>query len=286
MSPSPEPLSRTIRLRSGVEMPALGFGTWRIGEVASDAEREVAALRRALELGFRHFDTAEMYGDGGTESLLGAALAGVPRDELFVTSKFYPWHAEADQVVAACEQSLVRLGLDHLDLYLLHWPGSTPLEDTLEGVRRLLEAGKIRAFGVSNFDTAALGGVFEDGLGELIDVNQVLYNPSRRGIEFDLLPLMREIGVACVAYTPVEPGRVRRNRAFCEIGEAMGLTPAQLSLAWHVTRGVACPIPKSATPAHVEALASAARIALPDDVLAAIDAAFPPPTRSMPLEIL
>ncbi|GMG84181.1 aldo/keto reductase [Paralimibaculum aggregatum] len=275
-----------IRLRSGTVMPGIGFGTWRIGESRSQAEAELAALRHALARGFRHFDTAEMYGEGGSETLLGQAIAGWPREALFITSKFYPHHARADQMERACERSLRRLGIECLDLYLLHWPGSTPLEETLRGAERLRAAGKIRAFGVSNFDIEDIAAAVSDDADRLVDVNQVLYNPGRRGIEFDLLPFLGKAGIACVAYSPIEPGRLGANRGFAEVARGAGLSPARLALAWHMTRSGACPIPKSATPAHVDALAAAAVMRLPDEVMAAVDEACPPPRRREPLEIL
>lgn len=283
----PSPFGAPVfALRSGGAMPGIGFGTWRIGESPGEAERENAALRRALDRGFTHFDTAEMYGEGGSEEILGTAIAGVPRERLFLTSKFYPHHARADQMVAACDRSLRRLGVEWLDLYLLHWPGGTPFEETLEGARRLREAGKIRAFGVSNFDADGMAHLFAAGLSEAIEVNQILHNPSRRGVEFDLLPLLAAHGVACMAYTPIEPHRLSRSAAFRALAEAEGLSPAQLALAWHMTRGSTCPIPKSATPEHVDALADAAAMRLRAATMGAIDAAFPAPTRAEPLEIL
>ncbi|MEO1275190.1 MAG: aldo/keto reductase [Pseudomonadota bacterium] len=279
-------LDRTFRLRSGVEMPCPGFGTWRLGEDPRAAGEEERALRRALERGFRHFDTAEMYAEGGSEALIGNVLQGVDRPALFLCSKFYPYNAGTDDMVAACERSLSRLGTDYLDLYLLHWPGSTPFEQTLEGARHLIEAGKIRAFGVSNFDMREMQSMIALGEDTLVDVNQVLYNPSRRGIEFDLLPLLAEHGIACVAYTPIEPRRLAGNTAFRQIAAGAELSPATLAFAWHLTRGVACPIPKASKLEHVDALADAATVTLGDEILSAIDTAFPPPTRAQSLEIL
>ncbi|MEL6767124.1 MAG: aldo/keto reductase [Pseudomonadota bacterium] len=279
-------LGTTIRLRSGVEMPCPGFGTWRLGEDPRAAGDEERALKRALERGFRHLDTAEMSAEGGSEALIGRVLEGVDRTALFLCSKFYPYHARADEMVAACERSLSRLGTEYLDLYLLHWPGSTPFAETLEGAHRLIEAGKIRAFGVSNFDMREMQSIIALGEDTLIDVNQVLYNPSRRGIEFDLLPLLAEHRIVCVAYTPIEPRRLAGNTAFRQIAAGAGLSPATLAFAWHLARGAACPIPKAARLEHVDALADAASVTLGPELLAAIDAAFPPPTRAQPLEIL
>jgi diketogulonate reductase-like aldo/keto reductase len=281
-----ESKSKLLKLKSGIEMPSPGFGTWRMGEIPAEAGEEIVALRRAFERGFALFDTAEMYGDGGSEELLGEALAQIARDEIFVTSKFYPWHAAADQVVDACERSLSRLGMDHIDLYVLHWPGSTPFQETLEGARRLLDSGKIRAFGVSNFDVHAMAELVRADLDQLIDANQVLYNPARRGIEFDLLPKLGDSGIACIAYTPLEPSRLSDNNGFGQIAAELGLSPAQLAMAWHMTRGCAVPIPKAAKAAHVDALADAVALDLTQEALDAIDKAFPPPEKAQPLDII
>ncbi len=278
--------SWTFTLRSGVEMPCPGFGTWHMGDTHNSADQEIAALRHAYNAGFRHFDTAEMYGDGGAEDVLGEALSAFSRDSLFLTSKFYPHHARADQMVQACERSLDRLGMEMIDLYLLHWPGSTPFEETLEGARKLLDQGKIRAFGVSNFDTRGMAQLIDAGMADLIDVNQVMYNPARRGIEFDLLPLLDQQGIACIAYTPIEPWQIEGNADFATIAAEAGLTPVQLAMAWHCARRTACPIPKSATPANIDELAAATEITLTDDQLARIDATFPPPTRAESLDII
>ena len=275
-----------ILLKSGVALPSPGFGTWRMGETPGDRPEEIAALRRAVELGFRHFDTAEMYGEGEAERVMGEAFAGLDRDGLFLVSKVYPWNAGADEMAAACEASLSRLGTGYLDLYLLHWPGSVPFEDTLEGARRLKAEGKIRAFGVSNFDTRGLGRLIDNKLADEIDVNQVMFNPARRGIEFDLLPLMARHGIVGVAYTPLEPYMLSRHAGFRAVAGEAGLSPAQLAMAWHMTRGLAVPIPKAGKVAHVEALAAATSISLTTEQLAAVDAAFPAPTRPQPLDIL
>lgn len=278
--------SWTAQLRSGVEMPCPGFGTWHMGDHSVAADDEVAALRHAHQAGFRHFDTAEMYGDGGAEELLGEALSVFPRDGLFLTSKFYPHHARADQVVQACEASLNRLGMEVIDLYLLHWPGSTPFEETLEGAQTLLDQGKIRAFGVSNFDTRGMSRLIDAGMADLIDVNQVMYNPARRGIEYDLLPLLDQHGIACIAYTPIEPWQIEGNADFAAIAAEAGLTPVQLAMAWHCTRQTACPIPKSATPTNIDELAAATEVILTDAQLVRVDRAFPPPTRAESLDII
>ena len=278
---APAPLGTPpFRLPGGVGMPRIGIGTWRMGEEAADEATEIAALRRALDRGFTHLDTAEMYGEGGAETVLGKAIAGEDRARLFITSKFYPWHATADAMEAACQRSLRRLGTDWLDLYLLHWPGGTPMEETLEGAARLKARGVIRAFGVSNVDASDMKALARRGLLEGIEVNQVMHNPARRGIEVDLLPLLEEHGIACMAYTPIEPRTMAGNAAFREIAGAEGLSPAGLAL------GRACPIPKAATLAHVDELADAAARRLSAETMAAIDRAFPRPERPVPLDII
>ena len=279
-------MGRGVTLKSGLALPPIGFGTWRLGEDSARSEDEIAALRRAVELGFMHIDTAEMYGDGATERLVGQAISGMQRDALILTSKVYPWNAGRTDMIAACEGSLKRLGTDYLDLYLLHWPGSVPIAETLAGAEALLAAGKIRAFGVSNFDSDDLARVLAVGSGVAIEINQVMYNPARRGIEWDLLPLMQREGIVCVAYTPIEPGRVARNPGFAQLAAEAALTPAELALAWHVTRGAAIPIPKAGTVAHVESLHRAAEIRLDAATLAGIDAVFPPPDGPSRLDIL
>lgn len=279
-------MSENITLKSGLEMPRLGLGTWRMGEAAGKAGAEADAIRHALDHGFRHIDTAEMYGDGGSEEVIGDALAGRSRDDVFLTSKFYPMNASPSRMVRSCEASLARLGTDHLDLYLLHWPGSVPFEDTLEGARQLLDAGKIRAFGVSNVDVDFMREIVGQGLDALIDVNQVMYSPARRGIEFDLLPYLESLDIACIAYTPIEPAPLARNTRFAALAAERGLSPSELALSWHLTRGRSAPIPKSARPDHIDGLLKAAATTLDAADLAEIDAAFPPPVRPQPLDII
>ena len=275
-----------VTLKSGLTMPAIGIGTWRMGENPSVESDEVDAILHAIDSGITHLDTAEMYGDGATEDLLGRALAQRRREDLFLTSKVYPWNADTRDMIEACEGSLTRLGTDYLDLYLLHWPGSVPFEQTLAGAERLIADGKIRAFGISNFDTSGLGRIIDAGQDRLIDVNQVMYNPARRGIEYDLLPLMKANRIACVAYTPIEPARLSGNADFRALAGRLGLTPAQLALAWHVTRNVATPIPKASSVAHVDELIEAAGIRLEQAVLEEVDHILPPPSRPQRLDII
>lgn len=275
----------TLEIAPGVHMPDIGIGTWHMGERANSADTEIAALRHARALGFTHFDTAEMYGDGGAEDVLGAAFPGAARDGLFLTSKVYPWNAGRHGMITACDRSLTRLGTDRIDLYLLHWPGSIPFEDTLEGARILLDQGKIRAFGISNFDTAEVTQLIDKGLADLVTVNQVMHNIPHRGVELDLFPLMAGHGITAVAYSPLETGPTAHIPGMADLARAEGLSLAQLVLAWHMTRGLAAPIPKSSNPDHLDDLAVAARTTLSDATLQRIDELAPPPPHPVPLEI-
>lgn len=278
---------RTLANHSNLSMPSPGFGTWQYGEDASQREQELASLQRALEIGFRHFDTAEMYADGEAERLLGEACnaSDVPREELFIVSKVYPWNAGREAMQQACEQSLKRLDMAYLDLYLLHWPGDIAFEETLEAARALLDAGKIRAFGVSNFNTQQISSLIERDLADLIDVNQVLHNLPNRGPEVDLFPLMETHDILPVAYSPMELGPTSRIDGLEALADELGITLAQLVLAWHLTLGKAVPIPKSSTLSHIDDLASAAEITLSEEVMARIDDAAPIPEEPVSLEV-
>jgi diketogulonate reductase-like aldo/keto reductase len=270
-------------------LPILGQGTWNMGEDPSARAAEVAALRLGLDLGMTLIDTAEMYGEGGAEEVVGEAIAG-RRDDVVLVSKVYPHNASRAGVRAACERSLRRLRTDRLDLYLLHWRGGVPLAETLEGFERLRDEGKIGAYGVSNFDTddmleaAALPG------GDAIAANQVLYNLVKRGIEWDLLPWCREHGIPVMAYSPLEstPAEQRALLGRPELGEVArrhDVTPAQVALAWLLRQNGVVTIPKAVQPAHVRANRAALDLApqlTPDD-LALLDAGFPPPNRRRPL---
>ena len=223
-----------MELKSGVQLPALGLGTWRMGEEHNDKATEIAAIHRAIDLGLTHIDTAEMYGDGATEDLVGTAIAD-RREGLFLTSKVYPWNAGQTEMIPACESSLRRLGTDHIDLYLLHWPGSIDFAETLEAAERLKRDGKIGAFGISNFDRRGIDRIVDAGQDGPVEVNQVMYNPARRGIEFDLLPRLDELNIATVAYTPIEPAKLDAHPQFVALASDIGLTPVELALAWHMT---------------------------------------------------
>ncbi|MFD8231390.1 aldo/keto reductase [Streptomyces sp. NPDC059696] len=276
--------ARTIALPAGEEIPALGQGTWYLGEDPARREQEIAALRLGVDLGMTVVDTAEMYGDGAAEELVGEALRG-RRDEVFLVSKVLPGHADRKGTVAACENSLRRLRTERLDLYLLHWRGRWPLEETLAGFTDLMETGKIRHWGVSNLDVADMAELATLPGGDAAAVDQVLYNLSRRGIEWDLLPWCREAGVTVMAYSPIEQGRILEAEALGAVARALGATPAQVALAWVLEQGVAA-IPRSGSPDHVRENHGAVDLRLPTEALDALDEAFPPPGGPTPLEML
>lgn len=270
----------TVALPDGTLVPALGQGTWMMAEAPARRRDEIAALRAGIDLGLTLIDTAEMYGDGAAEMLVGEVIAG-RRDQVFLVSKVLPEHASRKGTVAACERSLGRLGTDHLDLYLLHWRGRHPLAETVAGFEALIAAGKIRRWGVSNLNLDDMA-----ELGALPAANQVLYNPMRRGIEFDLLPYCRERGVPVMAYSPVEQGRILQHRGLRRLAAARGITVAQLTLAWVMREEGVIAIPKAGTVAHVAENRAAADIALTAQELAEIDRMFAPPRRQRPLEML
>ena len=262
-------------------MPRLGQGTWHMGEDRAARAQEVAALRLGIDLGMTLIDTAEMYGDGASEEVVADAIAG-QRDRVFLVSKVYPHNATRAGVPAACERSLRRLRTDCLDLYLLHWRGSVPVAETIAAFEALRAAGKIRRWGVSNFDAADMA-----ALPPGCAANQVLYNPGARGIEFDLLPWSQAHGVPVMAYSPVgQGGRMLRSPALRVVAERHGATPAQVAIAWTLRQPGVVSIPKAADAGHVRENAAAAGLQLVPADLAEIDAAFPPPRRKQPLEML
>ena len=266
-------------------LPRLGLGTWHMGESAAERAAEVAALRAGLDRGLGLVDTAEMYGDGGAERVVGEAIRG-RRDEAFVVSKFYPHHASRRKLVAACEASLSRLAIERLDLYLLHWRGSVPLEETVETLQLLVRQGKIARWGVSNFDVGDVQELARVAGGESVAANQVLYNLARRGIEFDLLPLCRQSRIDVMAYSPLDEGALARHPAVANVARDLGATPAQVAIAWLLQRPGVSVIPKTSRADRVGEIAAARELALDASALAALDAAFPPPTRRRPLEII
>lgn len=300
--PLPPPPSVTLPATPhapALALPAIGQGTWYMGEGLAPRGDEVRALQHGLSLGLALIDTAEMYADGGAEEVVGRALLG-RRHEAFLVSKVYPWNAGRDAAIAACEASLERLGTDYLDLYLLHWPGKVPLEETLEAFERLREAGKIRRFGVSNFDVDEMANLHALPGGEACAVNQVLYHLGSRGIEHALLPWQRARGIPTMAYCPLaQGGQLRRelltHPELLEVASGLGITPTQLLLAWAI-RPVADPqgerrrdviaIPKATGLEHVEQNARVLEIALTDEALERLDAAFPAPGRKTPLDIV
>ena len=275
---------KTVALPDGEKVPALGQGTWRMGERTDRRTAEIAALRTGVDLGMTVIDTAEMYGDGAAETLVGEALGGM-RDRLFLVSKAYPHHASRERLAAACEASLTRLGTDRLDLYLLHWRGSVPLGETVEAMAALKEAGMIRHWGVSNLDTADMAELIAAG-GEACATDQILYNLTRRGPEHDLLPWLAGRAIPVMAYSPVEQGRLVADPALARVAAAVGATPAQVALAWALRRDDVIAIPKAGTVAHVRENRAAADLVLTDADLAALDAAFPRPRDRRPLDML
>lgn len=275
----------TVTLPSGTTVPALGLGTWQMGETKARARDEIDSLRLGLDLGMTLVDTAEMYGDGEAERIVGRALED-RRDTAFLVSKVYPWNASRNGRIAACEASLQRLGTDRLDLYLLHWRGEHPLEDTVAAFEALRAAGKIGAWGVSNFDVADMEELLALPGGENCAVNQVLYNLSRRGIEHDLLPWCQAHAIPVMAYSPIEQGRLVHHPELIRVAKAYQATPAQVALAFLLERDGVIAIPKSANMARVRENRDAVDLDISDEDWSALDAAFPPPARKTPLEML
>jgi diketogulonate reductase-like aldo/keto reductase len=276
---------RTTALPTGEPVPVLGQGTWRVGEDHRRRRDEIAALRLGIDLGMTLIDTAEMYADGGAEELVGEAIAG-RRDEVFLVSKVLPTNASRAGTIAACERSLGRLGTDRLDLYLLHWRERIPLQETLAGFDALLGAGKIRHWGVSNFDRADMEELVSLPDGSIVATDQVLYNLTRRGIEYDLIPWCRARRIPIQAYSPIEQGRLVGRRALKTIADRHDATPVQVALAWVLRHDDVIAIPKAGTPAHVRENRGALDVRLTAVDLAALDRTFPPPTRKRPLEML
>ncbi|MHA4844777.1 aldo/keto reductase [Flavitalea antarctica] len=279
---------RTIKLPSGRSIPVFGQGTWLMGEIASRRDAELAALQRGLDLGLTLIDTAEMYGDGAAEELVGQAIEG-RRKEVYLVSKVLPHHATSQGVIDACHRSLKRLKTDYLNLYLLHWRGGIPLDDTLEGLTYLRDQGYIIDYGVSNFDTADMKEALQLPGGDGIVTDQVLYNLANRGIEYDLVPLCRERAIPIMAYSPLEHSpEDRRNMlehpALTLVAGAHQASPAQVALAWLLHQKVIV-IPKSGTIKHVEENRRALDITLTEKDLTRLNQAFPPPHKKMRLEV-
>lgn len=275
----------TVTLPSDIAVPALGQGTWNMGENAAHAKDEIASLRAGLDLGMTLLDTAEMYADGGSEEIVGKAIEG-RRDEVFLVSKVYPYNASRRGTIEACERSLKRLKTDRIDLYLLHWRGEHPLSETVAAFENLKAAGKIGAWGVSNFDVDDMEELLAVPDGGKVATNQVLYNLARRGIEYDLLPWCQERTIPIMAYSPIEQGRLLRHPDLIHIAKTYQATPAQVALAFLLERDGVIAIPKTANPQRVAENRDAVSLDISDEDWATLDAAFPPPSRKKSLDML
>jgi diketogulonate reductase-like aldo/keto reductase len=276
---------RKLALPNGDDVPVLGQGTWKMGDSRSRRKDEVAALQHGIDLGMTLIDTAEMYAEGGAEDVVGEAVKG-RRPKVFLVSKVYPHNASRSGVVAACERSLKRLRTDRLDLYLLHWRGGIALSDTVEGFEDLVKAGKIRSFGVSNFDTGDMRELHRLPGGRAAATNQVLYNLKHRGIEFDLLPWSEKENLPVMAYSPLEIGPLAKSAAMRRVAERHNVSTAQIALAWVLRRPNVITIPKASRIEHVDENRAAADIALGAEDLADLDSVSPPPRQAGPLEMI
>ena len=276
---------KQVRMPSGDLVPALGQGTWKMAEAPALRRDEIASLRAGLDAGLRLIDTAEMYADGGAESLVAEAIAG-RRDEVFLVSKVYPHNASRKAMRVACAASLRRLKTDRIDLYLLHWPGDVPLAETVESFEALQCDGHIRSWGVSNFDTDDMESLWDLRGGHGVQTNQVLYNLTRRGIEWSLLPWQRERGITTMAYSPVEQGKLLRNRKLVDFAKSRGMSPAQVALSWVMAKDDVVAIPKTASLARLGENLQALAHPLDAASLSELDSLFPPPKKKVPLEML
>ncbi|WP_122095211.1 aldo/keto reductase [Rahnella sp. Larv3_ips] len=282
--------AKTVQFPDGTTVPAIGQGTWYMGERNSDLRAEVQALQQGLDAGMTLIDTAEMYADGGAERVVGEAIAG-RRDAAFLVSKVYPHHAGGAKAIAACEQSLKRLKTECIDLYLLHWRGSIPLHDTVAAMETLQASGKIRRWGVSNLDTDDMQALWKIPGGQACMTNQVLYHAAARGIEFDLRPWCEEHSVPVMAYCPLaQAGKLRHDvltsAVMQAIARARGVSSSQVALAWVTRTGNVIAIPKAVQPQHVKDNAAALTLSLTEDEIAQIDAAFPAPNHKTPLDMV
>lgn len=282
--------TRTIQLPDGTTLPAIGQGTWYMGEKQSSRREEVQALRYGIERGMTVIDTAEMYAEGGAEEVTGEAIADC-RDDVFLVSKVYPHHADRKQMITACERSLSRLGTDRLDLYLLHWRGGVPLEETVEALEQLKQSGKILRWGVSNLDTEDMQELWNIPAGQHCAVNQVLYHAASRGIEYELLPWLRERRIPVMAYCPLaQGGRLRKelleHAVIQEIAKDRGVSPSQIALSWVIRDGDILAIPKAVKLEHVAENAAAMDVILTQDEIVRLNEAFPAPKGKVPLDIV
>lgn len=274
-----------VVLADGARVSALGLGTWRMGERADARRDEVAALRRGFDLGVSLVDTAEMYADGGSEEVVGEAIAG-RRDEVFVVSKVYPHRAGRRAAIAACEASLARLAIERIDLYLLHWRGGVPLAETVEAFERLRRDGKIARWGVSNFDVGDLDELAAVPGGPACAANQVLYHLAERGIERGAMPRCRAWPMPVMAYSPFDEGRLLHRDDLGAIAREAGTSAATLALAWLISHDDVIAVPKAARVEHVNMIAAAARFRLTPEAVAALDRAFPAPRKRTPLAMI
>jgi diketogulonate reductase-like aldo/keto reductase len=276
---------KQVTLPAGASVAALGIGTWRYGEDRNKRADEIATLRLALDLGVTLIDTAEMYGEGLSEELIGEAISG-RRREAFLVSKVYPHNATRRGAITACERTLRRLGTDVLDLYLLHWRGNVPFSETLEAFVRLREAGKIRFYGVSNLDRDDMQEFWNEPGGQRIQTNQLLYNLSRRGIEWDLLPWLRERSIPTMAYSPIEQARLIEDKRLIEFSRRHGVTPVQAALGWLLAKDDIIVIPKTSNLARLRENVGALEHPLSQQQLAELDRLLPAPSGPRPLEML
>ncbi|MCU5775770.1 aldo/keto reductase [Erwiniaceae bacterium BAC15a-03b] len=283
-------MSNTVTFPQAITLPAIGQGSWYMGEDPGQRKNEIAALQAGLECGLKLIDTAEMYADGGAEQVVGEALQG-RRDSAWLVSKVYPWNAGEVDAIDACERSLRRLQTDHLDLYLLHWRGSVPLEETIRAMEKLQQQGKIRQWGVSNFDIDDLQELWQEAGGSACATNQVLYHLASRGIEYAVLPECQQRQIPVMAYCPLaQAGRLRRdlfgNAMLQQLAQQKGITVAQLLLAWVIRKDGVIAIPKASSVTHVQENAAALDIRFSSEELAAINQQFPPPGGKMPLDVV
>jgi len=281
---------KTVMFERELALPAIGQGTWYMGEDASQRQKEIAALRAGIDAGLTLIDTAEMYADGGAEEVVGEALQG-RREKVFLVSKVYPWNAGGQKAIAACEASLRRLQTDYLDLYLLHWRGNYSFAETVEAMERLIREGKIRRWGVSNLDYDDMQELWSVAGGQACATNQVLYHLGSRGIEFDLLPWCRQQQMPVMAYCPLaQAGRLRddlfNSRAVQEVAHAHQATPAQVLLAWAIREQGVMAIPKASSADHVKENAAALALNLSAEAIALLEKAFPAPGRKTPLDVV
>ena len=276
---------KTVTLPSGKRVPAIGLGTWHLGENRATRAEEIATLRLGLDLGITLIDTAEMYGEGRSEELIGEAIDG-RRDEVFLVSKVYPQNASRKGVVAACERSLARLRTDRIDLYLLHWRGNVPFAETMEAFMALQQAGKIHEYGVSNLDLGDMQELLAVPGGHAVATDQLLYNLARRGIEWELLPWLRERRIPIMAYSPIEQAKLTRNPKLVDFAQRHGMTPAQVCLAWLLDHDDVIVIPKTGRRDRLKENLGAFDHRLTQAQLAELDRLFPPPMGASPLEML